>query len=172
MKFYPSLLGLILLFHTGLSAQIKNVSVQSFDSLFTKGRVYFLHEKSKEYYGCGYNLEGIPLNLFFNSITIDPAKKEMRLVGYAHMGMNEHDTIGIPNLNIFLAKPRGNRLTNKKSVAILSNNMNTLKTKWNPTTGFFDITFLYKKDLRLYFESGGIFCTREHNLPKFLSNIE
>ena len=143
-----------------LNAQIKNIPVALLDSLISKERIYYLQDDGKTYYGCGQSLEAKPINILFKEAKIDPSKKIVQLsfnIYEAFMiRQNGLDTIGLV-ANIFLAKPDKDKLINKQLVNF---------SKVNIETGYYEIDFIYKKGMNLYFDCSGIYCTVEMFLNK------
>jgi hypothetical protein len=129
-------------------------------------RVYYFQEDGKTYYGCGYYLEGEPINLLFTSFTFNQNANKIHLTGYVYYAIieNDHDTIGL-NTEIFLAKPEKSRLLYKTVIRDLPSN-------WNSNTGYFDIEFVYKMGTNLYFNLPAPFCMREVRLSELFNKKE
>lgn len=157
-----SLLFMCCLFHFSLQAQ--GVSNKEFDSLRNPRSVYFVNEKGY-HFGCGMNLECMPLKVQMYFVAFDKKSKKIVICGSVYLGDTSKDTVTIGGVSILTAQPMQDTL---KEVRVVGRTVERLgETIFPYRRGDFRIEFVPRQNEKLYF-SHPIFTLVEYDFDKLI----
>ena len=140
----------------------QEITESEFKKLQNSERVIYYNDNENQYYGCGLNLDCIPLPVMFKSIFLDKKRKQLTIDGFIKPYIDKVDTVGTKQYEIFIARPRKNKL---KDVHILMDRHSIT----NSATGYFKVQFSFSKQDRLYIESGQVDNLNEYNIGSLLA---
>lgn len=167
-----------------LSSFLNNVnsqklSIENFSKLEIKQKPFNSYfNKNGQTYDCGWRLECLAFAIVFYSVEIDKENNEVKLQGrtYLHLArrvdsmdkIRYGDTVGLPGISIFLARPVGQTLNEISGMSFNSyDSLETEYTKFPLREGDFNINLKIDKKTRLYFASP-YYYLKEYDVGKLV----
>jgi len=165
-KLIASFIGAIVF----INCHSQELNTEEFKKLQTSKHSLYWDNNSNSYFGCGLNLDCIPLPVIFKKVTFNGKQKELQIEGYVNPRINESDTIGLNIYNIFTASPKNRGLKKIHTLLRVGIGLKNIDNNCsvNLSTGYFRLKFSFSKKTRLYIESGELYNMNEYNIGSLL----
>lgn len=168
-KLIASFIGTLVL----INCQSQELNIDEFKKLQTSKHSLYWDNNSNSYFGCGLNLDCIPLPVIFKKVTFNPKQKELQIEGYVNPRINDNnDTIGLNIYNIFTAVPKNQKLKKIHTLLRVGIGLKDMDDSCsvNLKTGYFFLKFSFSEKTRLYIESGELYNMNEYDIGSLLAH--
>lgn len=167
-KIIVSIIGALIF----INSHSQELTAEEFKKLQTSKHSLYWDNNSSSYYGCGLNLDCIPLEVIFKKVTLNRKQKELQIEGYVNPLIKESDTVGLNIYNIFIAVPQNRKLKKIYTLLRVSSDLKSLDNSCsvNLSTGHFSLRFSFSKKTRLYIESGELYNMNEYDIGALLAH--
>ncbi len=154
-------------------AQSINISESDFNKFENPNRVLYYDSRNNKYFGCGLNLDCLPLQTLFSRIVIDKRTKKIIVEGYINPQLSGKDTIGFKMYNIFLAKPSKGKLKHIFNILNVDGSVKyrSADAEMDLKSGKFIINFTIPKKSCLYINCEGLYELKEYKVNELVSTL-
>lgn len=163
----------ILIWAKHAMAQSIHISESDFAKFENLKNILYYDSKNDKYFGCGLNLDCLPLQTLFSKIVIEKHTKNIIVEGYVNPHISGKDTIGFNTYNIFLAKPSNGKLKHIFNILTINGSVKYQSTdaEVDLKTGKFKIRFKIFKKSCLYISGEGLYELKEYKVSELLNSL-
>jgi hypothetical protein len=152
----------------GLNVQCQVSEIIDFSKIQNQDNFLPYKDKKGNYLGCGYTYECRGMSIVFYEVTLNKHLKILSIKGSVFDPRSDADTLRVPVVNIFLAKPSKNRLSRIRPLSATYNEEAQRSSSTFPhRNGDFELEVKFDENDRLYF-THPLFWPIEYNLGKLL----